>query len=65
MAKLALHALDHLFHNQNKNYACLRLLANYKAGSGDSLDIPGIPGADKVVFGDYCEVLLFHQVRFE
>ena len=65
MAKLALHALDHLFHNQNKNYACLRLLANYKAGSGDSLDIPGIPGSDKVVFGDHCEVLLFHQVRFE
>ena len=62
MAKLALHALDHLFHNQNKNYACLRLLANYKAGSGDSLDIPG---SDKVVFGDYCEVLLFHQVCFE
>ena len=60
MAKFASHTKDHLFHNQNQKYAYDRLLANYKAGLGDRLDIPGL---NKVVFGDYCEVLLFHQAR--
>ena len=62
MAKFIRYALEHLFHNQNKKYTYHRLLANYKAGLGDRLDIPG---SIKVVFGDYCGVLLLPQVLSE
>ena len=49
MMEFPRHALDHLFHNQNQKYAYHRLLANYKAGLGDRLDILG---SNKVVSGD-------------
>ena len=62
MAEFPRHALDHLFHNQNQKYEYHRLLANYKAGLGDRLDILDL---NKVVSGDYFGVLLFHQVRSE
>ena len=62
MVKFAVDALDHLFHNQNQKYAYHRLLANYKVGLGDRLDTTD---SNKVVFDDYCGVLLFHQARSE
>ena len=62
MANFARHAPDQSFHNQNQKYAYHRLPANYEAGLGGRLDIPR---SSRVVFGDYYEVLLFHQVRSE
>ena len=62
MAEFPRHALDHLSNDQNQKYAYHRVLANYEAGLGDCLDILS---STKAIFGDYCGVLLFHQVHCE